>query len=55
MTIQQRQRHNDVIKYWPKRRNDKDFEDLEKLTYFSHHKDDIQSEQVLVWSKTLSR
>ena len=27
----------------PKQWNDKDFEDFEKLTYFSNHEDDIQS------------
>ena len=26
-----------------KRHNDKDFEDFEKLTYFSNHEDNIQS------------
>ena len=31
------------FKYQPKRWNDKDFEDFEKLTHFSYNEDDIQS------------
>ena len=34
--------------------DDKDFEDFEKLTYFSYHEDDIPSQQILAWSKIVS-
>ena len=43
-----------LIKYSPKRRNDNDFKDFEKLTYFSNHEDDIQSYQILAWSRIVS-
>ena len=42
MTIEQKtmsQWHSDVIKYYPKWCNNKDFEDFEKFTYFSNHED----------------
>ena len=43
MTIQQRPHHSDIMNYWPKRRNDKDFKDFDELAHFSNHEDDIQS------------
>ena len=42
MTIEQKtmsQWQSDVIKYYPKWCNNKDFEDFEKFTYFSNHED----------------